>query len=134
MVGHQRHPSRKLEPLVEQAQKNGGKFIPKPSISPEMLGAEGQSMLMMHQANTKVNPFGGNGALVASHSIQNTNQAANLKNQLDLGAPPVNARNINVQSVMAESSNITDMGRGSNHDKGEAVNLRKTFNNGAGPL
>ena len=37
------------------------------------------------------------------------------KQQLDLGAPPVNARNLNVQSVMAESSsNMIDAGNGIN--------------------
>ena len=57
--------------------------------------------------NTKVSPFGAaNQALAASHSIAPTNQAVNR--QLELGQPPVNARNLNVQSVMAESSNVIE--------------------------
>ena len=69
------------------------------------------------------------------------------KQQLDLGVPPVNARNLNVQSVMAESSaNMIDAGSGGLNAGGMGgvggghggpqqptqVNLRKTFGGGQG--
>ena len=71
--------------------------------------------------NTKVSPFGQNQAqtLAASHSIQMANQASKT---LDLGNTPANARNINVQSVMAESSKMMDGGL-----QPLQVNLRKTL-------
>ena len=92
------------------------------------MAAEGQSM-----ANTKVSPFNGPGPnqpLAASHSIQNATIAAGskAKQQLELGAPPINARNLNVQSVMAESSNVIESGHPQNGPN--QVNLRKTFNVG----
>ena len=70
-----------------------------------------------------MSPFGG-ANLAASHSIQNTNHT--IAKQLDLGNHPVNARNLNVQSVMAESNNQIEpnsIGGGAMQ-----VNLRKTFN------
>ena len=66
-------------------------------------------MIAVHgeATNTKVSPFGG-ATLAASQSINNTNQV--IAKTIDLGAHPVNARNLNVQSVMEESSNQIEAG------------------------
>ena len=80
------------------------------------MAGDGQSMATIAaHSNTKVSPFSGPGPnqpLAASHSIQNATIAAGskAKQQLELGAPPINARNLNVQSVMAESSNVIESG------------------------
>ena len=91
--------------------------MPKPSVSPD-LTLEPQKAI----------PFGGSTqaqTLAASRSIQLANQAA--KN-LELGVQPANARNLNVQSVMAESQSL-DV-----EPKAMQVSLRKTFHmpNGGG--
>ncbi len=95
------------------------KMAPKPSASPDLITIQGDAA---SQANTKVSPFGA-ASLAASHSIQNTNQV--IAKTIDLGVQqhPVNARNLNVQSVMAESSNQIEAGQ-----PAMQVNLRKTFN------
>lgn len=84
-------------------------MIPKPSVSPDLaMAAEGQSMVSLAASgavNNRVSPFGGGGVstnqvtLAASHSIQNTNAAVGNGiggKQLELGAAPYNARNLNV--------------------------------------
>ena len=117
-----RAPSRKLEPIVD-----GNKLVPKPSVSPDLsmtIDVQNPQVLNNNvQGSTKVSPFGQNQAqtLAASHSIAMANQASKT---LDLGNTPANARNINVQSVMAESSKMMDGGL-----QPLQVNLRKTLYN-----
>ena len=90
-------------------------MIPKPSVSPDLLMANDIGVGKNAVTGAKVSPFAGSGGpnqpLAASHSIQNASLLAGVAGgnkapgkQLELGAPPVNARNLNVQSVMAESS------------------------------
>ena len=64
-------------------------------------------------------------ALVASQSIQNADLHEEKK--LELGAPPINARNLNVQSVMAETKGININAVAD--DSLSVPNLQKAFAN-----
>ena len=107
------------EPPQLDCSESNNAFVAEMS---DFISAEQQAESSnMQKINSKLK----NQSLVASQSIQNADLHEEKK--LELGAPPINARNLNVQSVMAETKGININAVAD--DSLSVPNLQKAFPN-----